>query len=253
MRIYLKEAELIYDFERVWPNKHCFRPYERDGKFNVKVDICAPDHAFFKHLHYACKFWCHLKFCRINFILNLVLVIAAILLIIPIVIYAYFEEIRQTLNGKLCIALLITQIYVIIVLPLEEMKGFRIYPFKILFSFYFLGAFSSAFVVNLMCFDIYLTLRHFRVPHYQWTYFKKSICFLLIVFGVSILLIYLSSSFKIGLNDIAELMSIGVLITFCATNLMNIFALIAAFYYLVALTRSTMLSENTRFDVERER
>jgi hypothetical protein len=34
---------------------------------------------------------------------------------------------------------------------------------------------------------------------------------------------------------------------------MNIFALVASFYFLVTLTRSTTLSENTRFDVERER
>jgi hypothetical protein len=179
------------------------------------------------------------------------MVITALFLIIPLVIYAYFDEIRQTLNGKLCIAFLVTQLYVFFIMPLER---FRNYRFSMFFIF-FIGAFSSVFVVNLMCFDIYLTLKHFREPQYQSNYFKKFVCFLLIFFVAAMLLTFLSSERhrveEIG--DIFPLAATGLLFTFFLTCAMNIFALTASLYYLIALTRSTTLSDNTRFDVEKKR
>jgi G protein-coupled receptor Mth (Methuselah protein) len=184
------------------------------------------------------------------------LVITAAILIIPLFIYSFFNEIRQTLNGKLCIALLITQIYVIFAMSLENLEmlealenGFHMFTI----IFYCFGAFSSMFVVNLMCFDILLTFRHFREPHYQSTYFKKFVCFLLIFFVAATLLTYLYSPLRINLSGLYDLMSTAADFTFILTCAMNILALIAAFYYLIALTRSTTLSENTRFDLERER
>jgi hypothetical protein len=183
------------------------------------------------------------------FSINLVLVITALFLIIPLVIYAYFDEIRQSLNGKLCIALLITQLYMII--PFEELDPYTYVVFHIVI--YFIGAFSSVFIINLMCFDIYLTFRHFREPQYQSMYFKKFVWFLVIVFVTASLLAYFFSPHARVSIDVSKLLISSLLLTFLLTCLMNIFALVASFYYLVALTRSTTLSENTRFDVERER
>jgi hypothetical protein len=181
-----------------------------------------------------------------------VLFITAVVLIIPIAVYARFKEIRQTLNGKLCIALLITQLYVVFVMPLNDFDDFLEY-FILTIIVFFAGAFSSMFVVNLMCFDIYLTFKHFREPHYQSTYFKKFACFLLIFFLVVTLLTYCFSPAWMRLDEIESLFVVAALITFFLTCVMNLFALISSFYYLIALTRSTTVSENTRFDVERER
>jgi hypothetical protein len=179
-----------------------------------------------------------------------VLFITAVFLIAPLIIYGYFDEIRQTLNGKLCIALLVTQLFIIFIMPLNEIdENYYLVPVL----FHFIGTFASVFVINLMCFDIFLTFRHFREPHYQSNYFKRFVCFLPIFFVVSILLTYIFSPRWMQLDDIFPLMATGILLTFFLTCLMNIFALIASFYYLVVLTRSTTLSENTRFDVERER
>jgi hypothetical protein len=185
------------------------------------------------------------------FSINLVLVITALFLIIPLVIFGYLKEIRQSLNGKLCIALLITQLYMIATLPFEELDPYTYVVFHIVI--YYTGAFSSVFVVNLMCFDIYLTFKHFREPHYQSTYFKKIVCFLLIFFLVIMLLTYCFSPHARVSIDVSKLLISSLLFTFLLTCAMNIFALVASFYYLIALTRSATLSENTRFDVERER
>jgi hypothetical protein len=42
-------------------NKHCFLPYEVNGKFKVKAEMCVPDHTLSKQINYLCKFSDHLN------------------------------------------------------------------------------------------------------------------------------------------------------------------------------------------------
>jgi hypothetical protein len=205
-----------------------------------------------KQIHYFCECAYGILFRPYScFSFNLVLVITALFLIIPLVINGYFKEIRQSLNGKLCIALLITQLYMILIFPFEESNLDVHHPFFTII--YFIGAFSSVFVVNLMCFDIFLTFKHFGEPHYQSTYFKKFVCFLLIFFVAVSLLTYVYTSYTRASIRLHQVLTLSMIFTFLLTCLMDIFALIASFHHLVALTRSSSLSENTRLDVERER
>jgi hypothetical protein len=183
-----------------------------------------------------------------------VLVLTVIFLVIPLVAYAYFAEIRSTLHGKLCIALAATQIYIIMIMPLEEFEAYYGYAARTIqvFAFFF-GAFSSNFCINLMCFDSFLTFKHFREPHYQSTYFKKFVIFLLGFFSIVFVVIAIINKTVYYHVEFFEMIMMSFGVTFMLTLVMNIFALISSFYYLIALSRSMSLSENTRFDVERER
>ncbi|KAG5681667.1 hypothetical protein PVAND_011081 [Polypedilum vanderplanki] len=221
---------VTYDEFYLERSEYCLQPYEQENKLKLKLEFCLLNAPALTTLHY------------------LLLILTAIFLIVPTAIYIAFKEIRETLNGKLCIALVMTQIYIIFIMPLENIENFDIRYFTAIF--YFIGAFSTSFVVNLMCFDIYLTLKHFREPHYQSAFFKKFVIFLIIFFFSATIVFSIIRPFY---SDIFTYMLLGAMLTFLLNLLMNIFSLISSFYYLISVTRSSNISENTRFDIEKER
>lgn len=80
-------------------------------------------------------------------------------LIIPLAIYASYAELRDS-NGKMCIALLISQIYILAIIPLVGIDELISHTTKFFFMLLiYTAAFSSNFIVNAMCFDIYLTFK----------------------------------------------------------------------------------------------
>jgi hypothetical protein len=190
---------------------------------------------------------------NINFFNYTVLVTTAIFLLTPIVVYLIIGEIRKTFSGKVCIVLLISQIYMMFVMPTMRMTG--AHPWALIFIalvFYTFGAFLSNFVVNFMCFDIYLTLKNFSTPHHRSTYFKRFFGFVLVLFVIALILPFAFNGRRaLSFGSIFFSMVLVSSAVFVLTVLMNIFALVSALYYLAALTRSN--AENTRLDVERER
>lgn len=175
------------------------------------------------------------------------LTITAIFLIIPIVIYSSFKEILETLNGKLSIALVATQIYMIFIMPLNEL---HINDFRTTF-FTLVGIISTIFVISLMSFDVFLTLKHFRNPQYQWKYFKYFVVLLVIFIIIGFLLYGLNFKFELrhSISSFIEL----ILFLSSILIIVGILALIGSIYYLITLKKSTTLYDNTRYDMEKDR
>lgn len=172
------------------------------------------------------------------------------LLLFPILVYASFAEIRESTNGILCIILVATQIFQILLVPFIEIDNHQGF---ILFVMSYIGAFSSNICINVMCYDIYLTFKHFREPQYHSQYFKKfMMCLLSVVILIMLFITITTREMPSFRTFIVALYVLSIFIFFLAIFL-DIFALISCFYYLIALRRSTATSDNTRLDVERER
>ena len=80
-------------------------------------------------------------------------------MIVPVIIFASFPELKDT-HGKMSMALLISQAYILALLPMVKLSDITMgdNSLAILLMLYF-GEISTNFIMNAMCFDIYLTFK----------------------------------------------------------------------------------------------
>ncbi|KAG5681668.1 hypothetical protein PVAND_011082 [Polypedilum vanderplanki] len=97
-----RDGRIKYKYDVTPDYKFCLEPYEKANEMKLKIQLCLKNIFSWKIIHY------------------ILLIIAAIILTIPTSFYAFTKEVRQTSHGKLCISILILQIYMILIYPLEQ-------------------------------------------------------------------------------------------------------------------------------------
>lgn len=200
-------------------------------------------------------------------------IIACVLFIIPLVIYSITPELRSDFHGKACIAMLVIQLCIIILLPMINIV--RMYSFGhrvMLEAILAFAAYSSSFCTTMICYDIHFTFKYVLVPSYNCEimfviffrnfrttginrreYWKFLLYLTFTIFAFVFAFLFYQDRF----SSVFESMLIGMFVTifllFIVMFVICVYMMVSTFFIMMSLMKSIDTSENTRFDLERER
>lgn len=139
---------------------YCFDAYEKSGDIRFNGYFCKVNRPLLYALSFLCK--CDESFFYksiIKFLFSVAIITCA-LLIIPLVIYLMIADFKKSLHGRLCIALLLLQIFMVIFYPMVDVGTYFHTTFGVvLFVIFGIFAYSSNVCVTIMIFDIFISLR----------------------------------------------------------------------------------------------